>query len=252
VISTVTPTGIALITSRTAAGIFLCVDDGMNSLQTAGRDAGIGHRRGTSAPHNLGRHVWYVVAAARVTLKRMIDEDAATRELIEALFFSTVEPLATCHASRGAGCYLLLYRGELDLYAPIAGCWPVYAGATTTSLAGRLSEHRRNLADVDDLSDEDFDVVTFPTVSLHLAGYLEALATASFRPVWNHRLLSGFGSRFQGRARTHQHRAAWTVLHPGRRCSTGAALHSRDELVAITNEHLARTAPPRGVEPFGI
>jgi hypothetical protein len=181
----------------------------------------------------------------------MIDESDLALELIEDLFFADVEPLVGGRVGRGPGCYLLLYRGRLKLYAPIAGRWPIYAGSTG-SLADRMGRHRVNLRSVHDLAAHDFDVIALPTPSLHLAAYLESVAIESFRPVWNHRLLRGFGSQPQGRARSHQRRSAWSVLHPGRPCGTGAALRSRKQLKAIATDHLTHTAPPIGVSPFSI
>lgn len=173
----------------------------------------------------------------------MIDETAVRDELLDMVHRTTPEPLTTINPTGDPGTYLLVYAGALALYRPIARHWPIYVGSAI-SLSERMGRHRRNLADVEDLDIGDFAVVTIPTCSHHLGVYLEALATTEFRPVWNQPFLSGFGSRFQGRARAHQRRAAWSVLHPGRRCSSGTPLYSRVELAELARQHIALTAPP--------
>lgn len=181
----------------------------------------------------------------------MINERALELELTEQLFFADVEPLIDCRVARGPGCYLLLYRGTLALYAPIAGRWPIYAGSAD-SLAARMGRHRRNMRSVENLAAYEFDVVALPTVSVRLATYLESLAIRSLRPVWNNQTLSGFGSQPQGQFRTNQRRSAWSVLHPGRPCGTGVPLRSRAQLETIATDHMTSTTPPIGVNPFSI
>ncbi len=179
----------------------------------------------------------------------MINERSVSLKLIDEILFAPIHPLTAPHPVRGPGTYLLIYTGRLALYDPIAGRWPIYVGSSV-SLSKRLSEHRRNLASVHDLDAQDFYVSSIATKSRYLAAYLEALGRAAFKPVWNELQVAGFGSRFQGRARAQQRLAAWSVLHPGRRCSGGNPLHTHSELTAIVTSHLADHAPPAGIWPF--
>ncbi|CAB4678547.1 unannotated protein [freshwater metagenome] len=184
------------------------------------------------------------------TSPSMIDELQFSVELLETVFFTAPEPLATADPPRRPGLYLLLYDGDLEIYSTIKRRWPIYAG-NAADLAERFGRHRSNLVDVTDLSVDDFTVVFTPLASHGLAHYAEWLATDTlFKPVWNQPSLAGFGSRFQGNSRTTQQRCPWSVLHPGRRCSTGTPKRSRTELLTIVDGHLAATAPAEGVEPF--
>jgi hypothetical protein len=181
----------------------------------------------------------------------MIDEATLSQELSQMIASTEPTPLASAGPPSRPGVYLLLYTGDLALYARITRRWPIYAGSAE-SLSGRMCDHRASLRGVKDLSVEDFAVATIAAGSPALAKYLEALAMDLFHPVWNEPRLAGFGSHFQGSARAGQRRPAWSVVHPGRRCGSGAPLRTRRELIKIAKEHLAATVPADGSAPFAI
>ena len=163
-------------------------------------------------------------------------------------------PLGGPHPDR-AGAYLLLYRGSLPLYERVsmrgsdAPClamatkWPVYSGSAQ-SLAERSRRHSKNLDDVRDLGVDDFLMIDLPCESLAGALMAEAVNTSSFRPIFNERFVSGFGSRPQGESRLHTQRVApFNVLHPGRRACEGATSATAADLTQRVRDHLEITVP---------
>lgn len=155
---------------------------------------------------------------------------------------------------RGPGAYLMLYCGDLDMYAPVArsadrtsiidaGGYPIYAGSAS-SLRERRQRHVLNLRGLRDLSEDDLRLVVIPTTSVAGALYVEELFIKAFQPVWNQPWLAGFGSKRQGRVRERGQRvSAWNVLHPGRYVDPAAPMPAttRAELSAKVVDHLERT-----------
>ena len=147
-------------------------------------------------------------------------------------------PLDRCCLPRAPGAYLLVYRGEHDLYSPVRDRWPVYAGSTV-DLGDRLARHVRSLRDTD-LDPADFVMLPLATRSSVVAIAVEAVLISRLQPVWNLRLASGFGSRPQGATRVAgQHPSGFDRLHPGRYWARNAGSPSL-ALGVRTRMHVAR------------
>jgi len=164
----------------------------------------------------------------------------------EALLRSPVHPLGDIPDFRGAGIYVIYYKGEFPEYARIAEInreeprIPIYVGkaippggrkgqptgTSTTALSARLREHAESVrAARDTLSIEDFDCryLVLDDIWIPLG---ERLLIAHFTPLWNV-TVDGFGNHDPGKGRHKQMRSRWDYLHPGR--SWSANLQDRRE-----------------------
>jgi hypothetical protein len=178
------------------------------------------------------------------------DEIELTGHIVERVLDSPLAPLSEASGlSSGPGLYVIVYDGQLPMYAPIRRRWPIYIGSAA-SLRLRIVEHRRNLTGVADIAISDLVAGAVPVQSHALAQYAEALCISTFDPIWNDPRVAGFGSRYQGDSRAGQRQCPWSVLHPGRRSSRGAPVRSREELIEVVRAQLAKTAPRAGITAF--
>jgi len=138
--------------------------------------------------------------------------------------------------SQSVGVYLLYYQGNFSMYDPIKqanlnSCsMPIYAGKAASSgrrtgqttigstLYGRLSEHRKSIRAVDNLSVEDF-MFKIVSMDIDLVSWGEAVLIRHFSPIWNW-AVPGFGIHDPGSGRAGQKRSVWDRLHPGRTFAT--------------------------------
>ncbi len=186
----------------------------------------------------------------------LLDERRHLAHAAEAAIGGRVQHLSEV-AERGPGAYLMLYCGDLDMYARAAraggptsllegGGYPIYAGSAA-SLIERRQRHVRNLEGLIDLSEDDLRIVLVPTTSEAGAGYVEKLFIRAFEPVWNQPWLAGFGSKRQGRIRERGQRVSpWNVLHPGRYIHPSAPrpIATQADLAGKVVNYLAGTVSP--------
>jgi len=143
----------------------------------------------------------------------------------------------------GTGVYGLYYIGDYEPYAPIAEknrrnySQPIYigqaarpgtrTGITTpeTGLGGgsgsvlaRLHHHAGSIRAARNLRPEDFSCrFIFLIGSEHdIIGAVETGLIRAFRPLWNSRVVEGFGNHDPGNGRYNQQPSPWDTLHPGR------------------------------------
>ena len=83
---------------------------------------------------------------------------------------------------------------------------------------GRLSEHKKSIQAVDNLSVEDFQFKV-AAMDIDLVSWGEAVLIRHFNPIWNWEI-SGFGIHDPGSGRAGQKRSVWDLLHPGRTFAT--------------------------------
>lgn len=116
-------------------------------------------------------------------------------------------------------------------------CMPIYVGKAAPSgrrtgkttigstLYGRLSEHKKSIQAVDNLSVEDFQFKV-AAMDIDLVSWGEAVLIRHFNPIWN-REISGFGIHDPGSGRAGQKRSVWDQLHPGRAFATKLSVASK-------------------------
>lgn len=137
---------------------------------------------------------------------------------------------------KGAGVYLLYYRGDLDEYRRVTGAHgaterPIYvgrgasntrvggltdaasAGRTGAALYNRLRAHARSFDATQNIRAADFRC-RYLVVKRFWIPLAEDALIREFAPFWN--FIGGLGSNMQGKNR-RQRRSIWDSLHPGRR-----------------------------------
>lgn len=152
---------------------------------------------------------------------------------------TTVHNLSPPERFHGAGIYALYYLGDYELYKPIVEknrdglLHPIYVGKAvppgsrtgfdvseddTEDLLGRLSEHRKSLTQAINLNPDDFRC-RFMIMSGNEADLIVPVEYAlirKYKPLWNAKLLHGFGNHDPGSGRYKQRRSRWDILHEGR------------------------------------
>ena len=169
--------------------------------------------------------------------------------------------LDTLHEFYGSGVYALYYNGKHPAYRRIARKdTPIYVGkadpptplAATpvdqgSKVAGRLSEHAKNIRLAENLDIEDFDC-RFLVVKSGLQKAAEDFLLDYFKPVWNQPLCKGFGKHGDDHKTRSNARSEWDTLHPGRRWATNTGntpnSKSPDQIIAAISAHFERH-PPR-------
>ncbi len=136
----------------------------------------------------------------------------------------------------GAGVYGLYYFGDYEPYAPVAtanklSCsQPIYVGkavlpgnrtglrAERVSLLSRLRQHSRSIQVTHNLKVEDFKCrfIFLDGIEHDLIATVETGLIRAYRPLWNSRIVDGFGNHDVGSGRYEQQPSAWDTLHPGR------------------------------------
>lgn len=147
--------------------------------------------------------------------------------------------LAEISRFRGAGIYAIYYSGQFPAYKPIALLnlnlpgqeVPIYVGKgipkggrkgivdgdeaeRSSSLSGRLLDHRKSIEQADNLELSDFQCryLFVDDIWIPLG---ESLLIQRFLPVWN-TLVEGFGNHDPGKGRYKGAKPLWDLLHPGR------------------------------------
>jgi hypothetical protein len=186
----------------------------------------------------------------------------------KALLEKKGRPLANLPMFRGAGIYVIYYRGAFPSYGPVAKAntnsddprWPIYIGKAippggrkgkfnleatdTPAMYGRLREHAESIQLASNLNLSDF-VCRFLVVQDLWIPLAEQLLIAHFAPLWN-RLIDGFGNHDPGAGRYEGLRPRWDVLHPGRawaeKCKQRA--ETADDIAREVEQYLANAALP--------
>jgi hypothetical protein len=164
----------------------------------------------------------------------------------------------------GAGVYALYYLGTgFELYKHIVAQnkaearFPIYVGKAvppgsrtgfevrrreTADLFQRLREHTRSLQQAENLKVGDFRCrfMIFGDVETDLIVPVESALIRRYKPLWNAKILSGFGIHTPGKGRFGQARSRWDILHPGRAFATRMANleAEREDIINDVREYL--------------
>lgn len=136
---------------------------------------------------------------------------------------------------RGAGIYALYYDGAFAAYKPTSSrafVRPIYVGSAlpeggrtggmglvkrkpTKKLHERLRQHAHSIEAVENLAVDDFHTryLLLDDIWISLA---ENYLISYHLPLWNSKILEGFGIHAPGKGRRGQRRSLWDELHPGR------------------------------------
>lgn len=165
----------------------------------------------------------------------------------------------------GAGIYALYYLGDYELYKPIAERnqdkieYPIYIGKAvppgsrtgfdvpdddTEDLLGRLGEHKKSLKQAVDLNPDDFRCrfMIMLENEADLIVPVESALIRTYKPLWNAKLLHGFGNHDPGGGRYNQRRSRWDILHEGRPWAFKMAklAASREDIIADVRDFLKK------------
>ncbi len=163
-------------------------------------------------------------------LKSVVDEAVAFFEDTPVLALPT--PVFV-----GCGVYALYYRGDFELYRPLAELneqvcvRPIYVGKAVppgrrtgrttssekTKLFSRLREHMRSIERGASLQTDDFRcrLMILQGALSDLIVPVESELIRKHKPLWNS-IVDGFGNHDPGSGRYDQAPSEWDVLHPGR------------------------------------
>jgi hypothetical protein len=163
----------------------------------------------------------------KINLARSIETEVLKGEVL---------PLDKPPSIKGAGVYLIYYRGSFEAYSPLSIVneisWekPIYVGKAipkggrkggmsnnagqSDALERRLQKHAESIRAVSSLSISDFAVrfIVLDDIWIPLG---ENILIESFKPLWN-LAVDGFGINDPGKGRNKQKKSPWDVLHPGR------------------------------------
>jgi hypothetical protein len=178
------------------------------------------------------------------------------------------KPLAAIEKFYGSGVYALYYNGGFKAYKGISKKeHPIYVGkadpadpAAKTAieqgerLAGRLSDHRKNIAKAETtLSIDDFEyraLVVQTGYQMAAEDYLIHL----FKPIWNSEtgICYGLGKHGDDPGTRANLRSPWDTLHPGRdwahRDPKMKDARAAEEIVQDISEHLGEYPPLNSVD----
>jgi Eco29kI restriction endonuclease len=170
---------------------------------------------------------------------RLLGLKSVVKEALNFFEGTAVHKLPPPERFYGAGIYALYYIGEYELYKPIAErnkdeiICPIYVGKAvppgsrtgfdvsedeTEDLLGRLGEHKKSLMQAGNLNPNDFRCRFMIMLGneADLIVPVEMAVIRKFKPLWNAKLLHGFGNHDPGAGRYKQRRSRWDILHEGR------------------------------------
>lgn len=178
------------------------------------------------------------------------------------------KPLANIDRFYGSGVYALYYRGDYPAYSAISRHeHPIYVGKADPAnpsgktafeqgdkLAGRLNEHRRNIAKaVTTLRLDDFDYRALVVQSGWQTAAEEYLIHM-FKPIWNMEIgvCYGFGKHGDDPNTRANLRSPWDTLHPGRewahRAPSMRDARASNRIISDIEAHFARNPPFRSID----
>ena len=183
-----------------------------------------------------------------------------------AMIAQPKRPLASIGKFYGSGIYALYYAGSFPIYSPLSGTeTPIYVGKAGPAiqgartareqgarLAGRLADHRKNIAKADStLNIEDFGA-RFLVVQSGWETAAEDHLIHLFQPLWNNEtnVLYGLGKHCDSAAVRANKRSPWDSLHPGRAwaANTKEDARSNERISADVEAHFHAHPPVRDAE----
>jgi hypothetical protein len=166
-----------------------------------------------------------------------LDKINLAKSIEGAILQQECKPLGSTIDVKGAGVYLIYYRGPFPPYAQLAEAnrefckIPIYVGKAIpsggrkggirsmssdrgTALASRLRKHAATIRSTSTLEIDDFRYryLVLDDIWIPLG---ENILIETFKPLWNV-AVDGFGINDPGKGRTAQKRSSWDALHPGR------------------------------------
>ncbi len=189
-----------------------------------------------------------VITEASATLRKVIEDldpikhpgfvfdpsnpEAAGRIIGITLVAQPRKLLGNIERFYGSGVYALYYNGKFPAYAGLSGQeHPIYVGKADPAepssksafeqgarLAGRLDEHRKNIAKATStLRVEDFEYRAL-VVQTGWQNAAESYLIHLFKPIWNSEvgIAYGLGKHGDDPATRANLRSPWDTLHPGR------------------------------------
>jgi hypothetical protein len=166
-----------------------------------------------------------------------LDKINLARSIQSALLARDPVPMAETGDLKGAGIYVIYYKGGFPPYRPIAAAnsggkflTPIYIGKAIPkggrkgglgadasrgrAMADRLGHHSRSVSEAENLELNDFWVrcLIVDDIWIPLG---ENMLIEQFKPLWN-RAIDGFGNKDPGTRRATQYKSPWDILHPGR------------------------------------
>jgi hypothetical protein len=178
------------------------------------------------------------------------------------------KPLANVERFYGSGVYAIYYSGDFPAYAAISKMeHPIYVGkadpadpASKTAkeqgdkLAGRLNEHRKNIAKATTtLRLEDFEYRAL-VVQTGWQSAAENYLIDLFKPIWNNEvdICYGFGKHGDSPETRANLRSPWDTMHPGRdwahRDPNMKDARPKKRIVEEITEHLVRYKPLKSID----
>lgn len=167
-----------------------------------------------------------------------LDYENIGASISRALDDQPVQRLTELKTFDGAGVYALYYDGDFPAYAPLAevnranpGDWAIYIGKAEAEnarkgepnqanllhgpkLYKRIQDHRKSIAQAENLDVEDFLVRALPVAPTWVP-LAEVISIRMHQPVWN-KIVDGLGNHDPGSGRYKGARPRWDTLHPGR------------------------------------
>jgi hypothetical protein len=180
----------------------------------------------------------------------------------------TRKPLANVERFYGSGVYAIYYNGQFPAYKAISKReHPIYVGkadpadpASKTAmeqgdkLAGRLNEHRKNIAKAaTTLKLEDFEYRAL-VVQTGWQSSAENYLIDLFKPIWNNEvgICYGFGKHGDAPETRANLRSPWDTLHHGRdwahRDPNMKDARPAKRIVEDIAQHLAKYPPVRSID----
>jgi hypothetical protein len=164
-----------------------------------------------------------------------LEKRRLAESIVRELLASAPEPLGELEPFIGAGIYAIYYRGQFELYLPLAAlnrdewAYPIYVGQAiaagrrkgafaevtgSQALFSRLNQHASSIRQAANLELADF-TCRYLVVDEFWISLAESLLIENYRPAWNV-VLDGFGNHDPGAGRHQGKRPNWDTLHPGR------------------------------------
>jgi len=178
------------------------------------------------------------------------------------------KPLSAIDRFYGSGVYAIYYKGDFPSYRALSKKeHPIYVGKADPAdmagktafeqgerLAGRLNEHRKNIAKADStLNLDDFEYRAL-VVQTGWQNSAENYLIHLFKPIWNSEvgICYGFGKHGDDPGTRANMRSPWDTMHPGRdwahRDTKMRDARSADVIVEDIARHLAKYPPFKSID----
>lgn len=186
--------------------------------------------------------------------------DVLGRLIGETMLEQPRHKLADLQEFYGSGVYAIYYNGNYKAYQRISKTdTPIYVGKADprtplaetpfeqgAKLTDRLRHHAKSIKAAPGLNIADFDC-RFLVAKSGLQKAAEDYLLAHFRPLWNQKIMSGFGKHGDSPKTRANKRSGWDTLHLGRGWAAKEGnkpnARSPDEIIAEIESHFDRHAP---------